>query len=59
LPFSIYDGRAMAELRAPFAGTVVAVARGPGEAVSAHAAVIVLEAMKMEHELTAETDGVR
>jgi acetyl-CoA carboxylase carboxyltransferase component len=58
LLFSIYDGRPMPQLRAPFAGTVVAVARGPGEAVSAHAAVIVLEAMKMEHELIAETDGI-
>jgi acetyl-CoA carboxylase carboxyltransferase component len=43
---------------APFAGVVIAVAREPGEAVSAGAAVVVLEAMKMEHEVVAPGDGV-
>jgi acetyl-CoA carboxylase carboxyltransferase component len=49
-----------AEVRveAPFAGTVIAIERSAGEAVSAGAAVIVLEAMKMEHEVIAEADGV-
>jgi acetyl-CoA carboxylase carboxyltransferase component len=46
------------ELLAPFSGTVIAIAHGADEAVSAGAAVIVLEAMKMEHEVVAERDGV-
>jgi acetyl-CoA carboxylase carboxyltransferase component len=43
---------------APFAGTVIAIARAPEERVRAGAAVIVLEAMKMEHEVIADVDGV-
>jgi acetyl-CoA carboxylase carboxyltransferase component len=43
---------------APFAGTVIAVARGPEEPVSAGEALVVLEAMKMEHEILAESAGV-
>jgi acetyl-CoA carboxylase carboxyltransferase component len=46
------------EVKAPFAGVVVAVAQAPGGAVRAGAAVVVLEAMKMEHEVLAEMDGV-
>ncbi|HWX45486.1 MAG TPA: carboxyl transferase domain-containing protein [Solirubrobacteraceae bacterium] len=45
-------------MRAPFAGVVVAVAQGPGGPVRAGAVVVVLEAMKMEHEVLAEADGV-
>jgi acetyl-CoA carboxylase carboxyltransferase component len=45
-------------LLAPFAGTVIAVAHGPDERLAAGAAVVVLEAMKMEHEVVAEHDGV-
>jgi acetyl-CoA carboxylase carboxyltransferase component len=37
---------------------VIAIARGPDEPVRAGSAVIVLEAMKMEHEVIAELDGV-
>jgi acetyl-CoA carboxylase carboxyltransferase component len=44
-------------LRAPFAATVVAVPLAIDAAVRAGAPVIVLEAMKMEHELLAETDA--
>ena len=44
-------------LRAPFAATVVAVPMGTDDAVRAGTPVIVLEAMKMEHELLAETDA--
>jgi acetyl-CoA carboxylase carboxyltransferase component len=44
-------------LRAPFAATVVAVPRAIAEPVRAGAPVIVLEAMKMEHELVADADG--
>jgi acetyl-CoA carboxylase carboxyltransferase component len=43
---------------APMAGVVVAIARGPLEEVGAGAPVIVLEAMKMEHEVIAPTGGV-
>jgi len=43
---------------APFAGTVVAIAREPDDQVSAGDALVVLEAMKMEHEIPAEVDGV-
>jgi acetyl-CoA carboxylase carboxyltransferase component len=42
---------------APFAGTVIAIAHGPDEPVPAGAAVIVLEAMKMEHEILAPLNG--
>ncbi len=44
-------------LLAPFAGTVVSVPHGIDDIVSAGTPVIVLEAMKMEHELVAENDG--
>jgi acetyl-CoA carboxylase carboxyltransferase component len=43
---------------APFAGTVIAVARQPDEAVSAGEALLILEAMKMEHEIVADATGV-
>jgi acetyl-CoA carboxylase carboxyltransferase component len=42
---------------APFAGVVVAVERPLGSAVRAGAVLVVLEAMKMEHEVVAESDG--
>ena len=45
-------------LRAPFAATVVALPHASDTQVRAGAAVVVLEAMKMEHELTADTDAV-
>jgi acetyl-CoA carboxylase carboxyltransferase component len=45
-------------VRAPFAGVVVALPRGREEPVGAGTAVVVLEAMKMEHEVLAEVDGV-
>jgi biotin carboxyl carrier protein len=44
-------------LRAPIAGKVVKVLVAPGDQVAAGAAVIVLEAMKMENELVAERGG--
>ena len=43
---------------APFAGVVVAIPYGSEEPVGAGTAVVVLEAMKMEHEVLAEADGV-
>jgi len=47
-----------ARITAPFAGTVIAIARGPDEAVGRGEALVVLEAMKMEHEIVADTGGV-
>ena len=44
-------------LRAPFSGTVIAIARQASDPVPAGAAVVILEAMKMEHEVTAEVGG--
>jgi acetyl-CoA carboxylase carboxyltransferase component len=43
---------------APFAGVVVAIPHAGDERVGAGSALVVLEAMKMEHEVLAETDGV-
>jgi pyruvate/2-oxoglutarate dehydrogenase complex dihydrolipoamide acyltransferase (E2) component len=45
-------------ITAPFAGTVVAIAREPDERVEAGTALLILEAMKMEHEVIAAVDGV-
>ncbi len=45
-------------VRAPFAATVIAIAHEVGEPVSAGAALVILEAMKMEHEVIAESDGI-
>jgi acetyl-CoA carboxylase carboxyltransferase component len=50
--------RAEVVVRAPFAGTVVAVAQEVGGAVRSGAALVVLEAMKMEQEVVADGDGV-
>jgi len=49
---------AMLELTAPFAATVVSVPDAVPAPVAAGMPVIVLEAMKMEHELVAERDSV-
>ncbi len=43
---------------APFAGIVISAPHRPGDSIRAGAAVVVLEAMKMEHEVVAELDGV-
>jgi acetyl-CoA carboxylase carboxyltransferase component len=43
---------------APFAGVVVEIGHRPGGPVRAGAALVVLEAMKMEHEVLALADGV-
>jgi acetyl-CoA carboxylase carboxyltransferase component len=45
-------------LVAPFAGTVVSVPSRSGAPVSAGAPVVVIEAMKMEHEVVSGHDGV-
>jgi acetyl-CoA carboxylase carboxyltransferase component len=43
---------------APFAGTVIAIAHEPDEPVAPGTALVVLEAMKMEHEVIAQDGGV-
>jgi acetyl-CoA carboxylase biotin carboxylase subunit len=45
-------------LTAPMPGTVVALNVAPGDAVSAGAVLVVLEAMKMEHQVLAPASGV-
>ncbi|WP_101851018.1 ATP-binding protein [Kocuria flava] len=45
------------ELHAPMPGTVVAVPVAPGERVAEGQTVVVVEAMKMEHRLTAPSAG--
>jgi acetyl-CoA/propionyl-CoA carboxylase biotin carboxyl carrier protein len=42
----------------PMPGTVLAVAVGAGDAVAAGQALVVVEAMKMEHTVTAPVDGI-
>ena len=47
-----------AAVRAPLAGTVVAVAVAPGDPVAADDELLVIEAMKMEHEVRALAAGL-
>ncbi|HEX5289033.1 MAG TPA: biotin carboxylase N-terminal domain-containing protein, partial [Streptosporangiaceae bacterium] len=47
-----------AAVRAPLAGTVVAVAVAPGDPVAAGDELLVIEAMKMEHEVQAQAAGL-
>ena len=44
-------------ITAPMAGSVTAVTVGPGETVTTGQAILVLEAMKMQHVIQADTDG--
>jgi acetyl-CoA carboxylase carboxyltransferase component len=46
------------DVTAPFDGVVISVAHRPDQQVRAGVALIVLEAMKMEHEVLAQADGV-
>jgi acetyl-CoA carboxylase carboxyltransferase component len=46
------------EVLAPFSATVIAIAHEPDEPVAPGTALIVLEAMKMEHEVIAQEGGV-
>ncbi|WP_238421230.1 biotin carboxylase N-terminal domain-containing protein [Gordonia sp. 'Campus'] len=45
------------EITSPMPGTVVAVSSATGDRVSAGQPIVVVEAMKMEHSLTAPVDG--
>ena len=51
------DAEAIGEITSPMPGTVVAVLNAGGDAVEAGAPVLVVEAMKMEHTLTAPRAG--
>ncbi|HEX7609177.1 MAG TPA: biotin/lipoyl-containing protein, partial [Solirubrobacteraceae bacterium] len=46
------------EVTAPFAGVVVAIPHGSRTRVGEGTAVVVLEAMKMEHDVLAGAEGV-
>jgi 3-methylcrotonyl-CoA carboxylase alpha subunit len=50
-------GEGASLLTAPMPGRVIAVRVAEGAAVTAHQAVVVIEAMKMEHAVVAPTDG--
>jgi acetyl-CoA carboxylase carboxyltransferase component len=52
------DSIATVSVTAPFAGVVVALPHSQHEHVGAGTAVVVIEAMKMEHEVLAELDGI-
>jgi geranyl-CoA carboxylase alpha subunit len=45
------------ELRAPMNGRVVRILANSGETIARGQCVVVLEAMKMQHEITAEREG--
>ena len=51
------DAAGAGAIRAPMAGKIIKVAVTAGEAVAKGDLLVVLEAMKMEHELRAATDG--
>jgi acetyl-CoA/propionyl-CoA carboxylase biotin carboxyl carrier protein len=52
------DGAADPDLRAPMPGAVVAVHVADGDSVSAGERIATIEAMKMEHPVTAPHDGI-
>lgn len=54
-PAATGDG---SEIKAPMAGTILSVNVSPGQNVTQGDTLIVLEAMKMENEIVAPTDGV-
>ncbi|MDB5449131.1 MAG: biotin carboxylase, partial [Phenylobacterium sp.] len=45
-------------LRAPLQGTVINISAAPGDSVRAGQALMIMEAMKMEHVITAEVSGI-
>jgi acetyl-CoA carboxylase carboxyltransferase component len=49
---------AQSSVKAPFAGVVVSIAHAPGARIVPGAPLLVLEAMKMEHEVLADAAGV-
>jgi len=57
-PRKARGGRDDAGLRSPMPGKVIRLAAAAGENVKKGATLLVLEAMKMEHEIRAPRDGV-
>ena len=53
----VHHAHSDGELRAPMPGSVLLVAKAPGDEVHAGEAVVVLESMKMELSLVAPIDG--
>nr|WP_229705133.1 acetyl/propionyl/methylcrotonyl-CoA carboxylase subunit alpha [Williamsia phyllosphaerae] len=51
------DANADTDIRSPMPGSVIAVGTDDGATVTAGTVVLVVEAMKMEHSLTASVDG--
>lgn len=51
-------GNGSGEVKAPMPGIIGAIMKGAGEAVEAGESIILLEAMKLENEVTATKDGV-
>ena len=51
------SGAGSAELVAPMPGRVIAVRAAAGASVQTHQAIVIIEAMKMEHAVLAQTDG--
>ncbi|HET7415744.1 MAG TPA: acetyl-CoA carboxylase biotin carboxylase subunit [Arthrobacter sp.] len=54
---SAEDGPAHPEVRSPMPGTVISVSAATGDSVAAGQTLLTVEAMKMEHQLTAMVDG--
>ncbi|HKN97318.1 MAG TPA: biotin/lipoyl-containing protein, partial [Pseudonocardiaceae bacterium] len=52
------DGVTVGPLTSPMPGTVLAVRAAAGDPVTAGTPLLVVEAMKMEHTITAPVDGV-
>jgi biotin carboxyl carrier protein len=55
---AVAHGTAGDAVEAPMTGTVLKVLVAKGDAVAAHAPLVLLSAMKMEHRLVAPRDGV-
>jgi acetyl-CoA/propionyl-CoA carboxylase biotin carboxyl carrier protein len=51
-------GHGETDVRSPMPGTVIAVSVGSGDSVAAGTPLLVVEAMKMEHTLTAPSPGI-
>jgi geranyl-CoA carboxylase alpha subunit len=52
------DAAGAGAVRAPMAGKIIKLATAPGTTVAKGDLLVILEAMKMEHELRAATDGI-
>jgi geranyl-CoA carboxylase alpha subunit len=58
VPAERKDAAGAGAVRAPMAGKIVKLMAEPGQAVARGDLLVILEAMKMEHELRAATDGI-